>query len=92
MLGPFLDAYHTLSPTRLGREWTALLTVPGEGYWQTHADFGRPLAAPGAPGASAALVGGSRSADMVVNILLTQRTVTHWLHCLIASTCRYVWS
>jgi hypothetical protein len=66
MMGPFLDAYYTLSPTQLAKEWTALLTVPGEGYWDTHADFGRPLGVP----TSAALVGKSRAADIVVNILL----------------------
>ena len=52
-----------------------MLSVHGEGYWATHADFGHPLdgerrgnsASPASP---AALVGGSRAADMAVNILL----------------------
>ena len=45
-----------------------MLKVPGEGYWATHSDFGRGLT--GMMAEEVALVGESRAADMVVNILL----------------------
>ncbi|HKP54844.1 MAG TPA: DUF2851 family protein [Chloroflexia bacterium] len=69
MLGPFLHALNTTaSPAELGKQWTGLLTVPAGGYWAAHSDFGRPLSGEGKE--EVALVGGSRAADMVVNILL----------------------
>ncbi|MDQ6694785.1 MAG: DUF2851 family protein, partial [Chloroflexota bacterium] len=66
MLGPFIDIKH-LQTKELVKRWTALLTVSGEGYWASHSGFGQAL---GAGKDSIALVGSSRSADMVVNILL----------------------
>jgi len=69
MLGPFLHALNsTSSPAELGKRWTGLLTVPASGYWAAHSGFGRPL--PGEGKEEVALVGSSRAADMVVNILL----------------------
>jgi hypothetical protein len=69
MLAPFLaSANTTSSPEEPGKKWTKLLTVPGDGYWATHSDFGRPLSGKGTE--EMALVGNSRAADMVVNILL----------------------
>jgi hypothetical protein len=64
----FLDLADTLSPPELGKEWTSMLTVPGGGYWANHSDFGRPLA--GLDKDDVALIGSSRAADMLVNILL----------------------
>src|SRR5207253_6819091 len=64
MLGPFLSVPTSLSPVNIAKQWTSLLSVPGEGYWATHSDFGRPLSAP------TALIGNSRASDMAVNILL----------------------
>jgi hypothetical protein len=58
------------SPVDLGKQWTGMLGVPAGGYWGRHADFGQPLAGAGGSNSSAALVGSSRSADMVVNVLL----------------------
>ena len=66
MLAPFRDVAATTRPRDLAIKWTAMLTVPGDGHWGQHADFGQPLAHDG----PAALVGKSRAADMVVNILL----------------------
>jgi len=54
----------------LAKKWTSLLGVPGEGYWASHADFGRPLSEGDASDAPTALIGKSRAGDMVVNILL----------------------
>jgi hypothetical protein len=68
MLGPFIEAAETLSPAELAKEWAGMLKVAGEGYWATHSDFGRGLA--GMMAEEVALVGESRAADMVVNILL----------------------
>jgi hypothetical protein len=69
MLGPFLETLNSpTSPSELGRRWTALLSVPAGGYWASHSDFGRPLAADEKE--EVALVGGSRAADILVNILL----------------------
>jgi hypothetical protein len=46
-----------------------LVTVPcPAGYWRTHWDFGRPMAS--SIGQTVALVGRSRGADVVVNVLL----------------------
>jgi hypothetical protein len=67
MLGPFL-AIASLPARELVKRWTSLLTVQGDGYWATHADFGRPLDKQIKD--DVALVGDSRAADMVVNILL----------------------
>jgi hypothetical protein len=68
MLGPFIEATETLEPAQLAKEWTAMLKVPADGYWGTHSDFGRGLA--GLASEEIALVGESRAADMVVNILM----------------------
>lgn len=71
MLGPFLGraATFTFAPQELAKEWTAMMQVPGDGYWAAHSDFGRALS--GTPEKEEiALVGESRAADMVVNILL----------------------
>jgi hypothetical protein len=69
MVGPFMaSANATSSPEEPGMKWTKLLTVPGDGYWATHSDFGRPLSGKGTE--EMALLGNSRAADMVVNILL----------------------
>jgi hypothetical protein len=68
MLGPFIEATETSGPAQLAKEWTAMLKVPADGYWGAHSDFGRSLA--GMTGEEIALVGESRAADMVVNILM----------------------
>jgi hypothetical protein len=73
MLGPFVDAVggaHSAHTARLAAHWTQLLTVPAQGYWATHADFGHPLSGQGEGEGGAALIGRSRAADMVVNVLL----------------------
>ena len=74
LFGPFLRAADTLAPEELGGEWTGMLTVPGDGYWAAHSDFGRAVSTlPGGSGDEddeVALVGKSRAADMVVNIVL----------------------
>lgn len=66
--GSFLDIMDTFSPTELAKEWTGMLALPGDGYWASHSDFGRPLA--GLNKEEVALIGSSRAADMLVNILL----------------------
>lgn len=68
MLGPFLgaQAYHKYE--HLAKEWTGVLTVEGDGYWASHADFGRALGKDTIE--DMALVGTSRASDIVVNILL----------------------
>ena len=58
----------TFEPSELAKEWTGMLAVPGDGYWANHSDFGRPLA--GLDKEEVALLGSSRAADMLVNILL----------------------
>ncbi len=73
MLGPFLNSAYGL-PDELAKRWTQTLTVSGEGYWASHADFGRDIGGADA-GAEAgkeeiALVGNSRASDIAVNILL----------------------
>jgi hypothetical protein len=68
LLAPFLDRIDIFSPPDLAKEWTAMLTVQGDGYWATHSDFARPLV--GIDKDDVALVGSSRAADLVVNILL----------------------
>lgn len=68
MLGPFLAASSRVSPGGLGKRWTEALRVDGGDYWAAHADFGRALDKGGKE--DIALVGSSRAADMVVNILL----------------------
>ena len=67
MLGPFLDASQKKQANDLAKAWTALLTVPGAGYWTAHADFGHVL---GGEGKEVALIGSSRAAEMAVNILM----------------------
>jgi hypothetical protein len=69
MLGPFMRARGD-TPAALGKAWTRLLTVPGDGYWATHSDFGRGLGEVVKSKEEVALVGASRAADGVVNILL----------------------
>lgn len=69
LLAPFLDRADTYAPQELAKEWTSMLFVQGDGYWANHSDFGRPLA--GVDKDEVALVGQSRAADMVVNILLS---------------------
>jgi hypothetical protein len=66
--GSFLDMADAFSPAELAKEWTGMLVVPGDGYWASHSDFGRPLV--GLDKEEVALIGSSRAADMVVNILL----------------------
>jgi hypothetical protein len=75
LFGPFLRAADTLAPEELAGEWTGMLTVAGDGYWAAHSAFGRAVSS--VPNSSAdedddevALVGKSRAADMVVNIVL----------------------
>lgn len=77
ILGPFIEAVASLKPPALPKHWTALLTVAGEGYWAAHEGFGRALAAKGGKGGSkqggkegTALVGKSRAADIVVNVMM----------------------
>ena len=70
MIGPFTDAAASAStPTALEKQWIALLTVPGDGFWATHSDFGHLLVANGKK-EDTALVGSSRAADIVVNIVM----------------------
>jgi hypothetical protein len=66
--GSFLDIMDTFEPSELAKEWSGMLAVPGDGYWAGHSDFGRPLA--GLDKEDVALLGSSRAADMLVNILL----------------------
>jgi hypothetical protein len=66
--GSFLDIMDTFEPSELAKEWSGMLAVPGDGYWAGHSDFGRPLA--GLDKEDVALLGSSRTADMLVNILL----------------------
>jgi hypothetical protein len=68
MLGSFIEQAGSLAPAQLAKEWTGMLSVPANGYWAAHSDFGRGLS--GATTEEIALVGDSRAADMVVNILL----------------------
>lgn len=68
VLASFLDKVDHYAPAELAKEWMGMLIVPGDGYWANHSDFGRPLA--GVDNDEIALVGQSRAADMVVNILL----------------------
>jgi hypothetical protein len=68
LLAPFVDRADTYTAADLAKEWTAMLTVPGDGYWANHSDFGRPLA--GIDKEEVALAGSSRAADMAVNILI----------------------
>lgn len=65
LLGPFLTCAVGGQPRAIAKEWTAMLTVPGEGYWAAHSDFGRPLESK-----DTALIGDSRASDIVVNIVL----------------------
>jgi hypothetical protein len=69
MLGPFLRARGD-TPAALGKTWTRLLTVQGDGYWGAHSDFGRELGDSARSKEEIALVGSSRASDIVVNILL----------------------
>lgn len=66
MLGPFLRSAH-LPPGDLARQWTMLLSVPADGYWASHAAFGRTLTG---GNKEAALIGESRAGDIIVNIVL----------------------
>jgi hypothetical protein len=66
ILGSFLSRLD-LPPDQLARRWTALLSVTGTGYWASYADFGHPLRA---DKEEMALIGTSRAADIVVNVLL----------------------
>lgn len=71
MLGPFVGSAGSSRPEELAKGWSALLTMPAEGYWSKYADFGQPLGSAGKGGAAqAALVGESRAGDMVINVLL----------------------
>jgi hypothetical protein len=75
LFGPFLRAADDLAPEELAGEWTGMLTVPGEGYWAARSDFGRAVSSvPSSSGDEdddeVALIGKSRAADMVVNIVL----------------------
>lgn len=70
MLGPFVEAAAcAATPAALVKQWIAILTVHGDGFWATHSDFGHPLAA-NANTEETALVGRSRAADIVVNIVM----------------------
>lgn len=66
ILGPFMDALSG-SPVEIAKRLTSLLTVQGEGYWATHADFGHAIEG---SKDDTALVGNSRAADIAVNIVL----------------------
>ena len=66
--GSFLDIMDTFEPSELAKESTGMLAVPGDGDRANHSDFGRPLA--GLDKEEVALLGSSRAADMLVNILL----------------------
>ncbi|MEO8287554.1 MAG: DUF2851 family protein [Chloroflexota bacterium] len=68
MLGLFQERAADLAPAELAKEWTGMFQVPGDGYWANHSDFGRSMG--GATTEDFALIGQSRAADMVVNILL----------------------
>jgi hypothetical protein len=69
MPGPFRDAAASLKPALLAKQWIGLLSVPGEGYWAAHDNFGHSLA--GTAGKEGvALVGSSRAADIVVNVVM----------------------
>ncbi|MEO6458524.1 MAG: DUF2851 family protein [Chloroflexia bacterium] len=68
MLGPFLGAQAYRKYDNLAKAWTGTLTVEGDGYWASHADFGRPLGNDTVE--DMALVGTSRASDIVVNVLL----------------------
>ncbi len=69
MLGPFMEATSCLKPAALAKHWTGVLSVPGDGYWATHDSFGHLLAAQGGK-EGVALIGSSRAADIVVNIVM----------------------
>ncbi len=64
VLGAFINSAEG-APEHVAKQWTTMLTVPGEGYWASHADFGRSL-----EGDDTALTGSSRASDIVVNIVL----------------------
>lgn len=65
MLGPFTTVER--GPAReVAKKWTEMLLVPGDGYWGLHSDFGQRLSGD----KEVALVGASRAADIVVNVLL----------------------
>lgn len=68
MLSPFLGKQAYRKYDNLAKEWTGVLTVEGEGYWASHADFGRALGKDTIE--DMALVGTSRASDIVINILL----------------------
>jgi hypothetical protein len=70
MLGSFLGMAPGSAPADMAKAWTSMLSVPADGYWGGHADFGQPLGGPSGSKSPAALVGASRAADSVVNILL----------------------
>jgi hypothetical protein len=67
VLDCFIEPAASMTPKQLVKEWTRLLEVPGDGYWAAHSDFGRALSG---TKEEIALVGESRAADMVINILL----------------------
>jgi len=69
MLSPFIDLASSAKPKDLAKKWNALLNVPADAYWGQYSDFGQPLERAHLNG-PAALVGGSRAADITVNILL----------------------
>jgi hypothetical protein len=69
MLGPFVRARGD-TPAALGKAWTRVLTVAGDGYWAAHSDFGSGLGDAARSKEEVALVGASRASDIVVNILL----------------------
>jgi hypothetical protein len=70
MLGPFIEAATgALNPAAVSKRWTDLLAVPAEGYWASHDGLGHSLPAHGGK-ESLALVGSSRAADTVVNVVM----------------------
>jgi hypothetical protein len=63
LLGDLEAAEHATDPTLLASRWQA--RAEDDGFWATHHDFGRPLAAP-----QPWLVGAGRAGEVVVNVLL----------------------
>ena len=63
LLGDLEAAEHATNPTLLASRWQA--RAEDDGFWATHHDFDRPLAAP-----QPWLVGAGRAGEVVVNVLL----------------------
>lgn len=64
LVEPIQVALQELPPVRAASALRRLLVREGDDYWRRHSDLGRPMARP------AALLGGGRAADAVVNAVL----------------------